>query len=174
MEIRNEKKNTDKIVSLIATHNNRLQCFIDLIYEYLSFKKDEGKIKFKNCAILRLEFDVYNLKLELVYDGEVKNSDKNLYYTTKDQKEQKDPKDPNEIIFERQTFNTQNKDVDHLSDFFKKMNINNIESDMNKTLKTRENEKKFMKVESIKRKELSVPGNKSVHITRVSAIIKFT
>jgi hypothetical protein len=53
-------------------------------------------------------------------------------------------------------------------------NINSIESDMNNTLKNRENEKKFMKVESIKRKELSVPGNKSVHITRVSAIIKFT
>jgi hypothetical protein len=47
---------------------------------------------------------------------------------------------------------------------------------MNNTLKTREQEKKtikFMEVKSIKRKELSVPGNKSVHITRVSAIIKF-
>jgi len=53
-------------------------------------------------------------------------------------------------------------------------NISKIELDMNSTLKSRENEKKFMKVESIKRKELSVPGNKSVHITRVSAIIKFT
>ena len=52
-------------------------------------------------------------------------------------------------------------------------NIEKIEFDMNSTLKTRENEKKFMKVENIKRKELSVPGNKSVHITRVSAIIKF-
>jgi hypothetical protein len=52
-------------------------------------------------------------------------------------------------------------------------NITQIENDMNTTLKTRENEKKFMKVQSIKRKELSVPGNKSVHITRVSAVIKF-
>jgi hypothetical protein len=30
-----------------------------------------------------------------------------------------------------------------------------------------------MEVKSIKRKELSAPGNKSVHITRISAIIKF-
>jgi hypothetical protein len=52
-------------------------------------------------------------------------------------------------------------------------NINDIEKDMNSTLKNRDNEKKFMKVESIKRKELSVPGNKSVHITRISAVIKF-
>ena len=57
-------------------------------------------------------------------------------------------------------------------------NILDIENDMNKTLKKREIEKKsddngFVKVKSIKRKELSVPGNKSIHITRISAIIKF-
>ena len=55
-------------------------------------------------------------------------------------------------------------------------NIVEIENDMNGTLKKRETEKKnaqFMEVKSIKRKELSAPGNKSVHITRISAIIKF-
>jgi len=31
----------------------------------------------------------------------------------------------------------------------------------------------FIKVSNVKRKELSVPGNKSVHITHISAIIKF-
>ena len=53
--------------------------------------------------------------------------------------------------------------------------IIDIENDMNNTLKNRETEKKnnFMEVKSIKRKELSIPGNKSVHITRISAIIKF-
>ena len=56
-------------------------------------------------------------------------------------------------------------------------NIEEIEQDMNSTLKTRENEKRepgnFVKVKNIKRKELSVPGNKSVHITCISATIKF-
>jgi len=55
-------------------------------------------------------------------------------------------------------------------------NIPDIENDMNETLKRRETEKKslnFMQVKSVKRKELSVPGNKSVHITRISAVIKF-
>jgi len=56
--------------------------------------------------------------------------------------------------------------------------IEEIENDMNSTLKLRENEKKnasgtFMEVKSIKRKELSVPGNKSVYVTRISAVIKF-
>jgi hypothetical protein len=56
--------------------------------------------------------------------------------------------------------------------------IEDIENDMNGTLKERESEKSrakcnFMEVKSIKRKELSVPGNKSVHITRISAVIKF-
>jgi len=55
--------------------------------------------------------------------------------------------------------------------------IEDIENDMNSTLKNRESEKtqskNFMEVKSIKRKELSVPGNKSVHITRISAVIKF-
>lgn len=58
-------------------------------------------------------------------------------------------------------------------------NIDEIESDMNFTLKKRENEKSevktgnFMEVKSIKRKELSVPGNKSIHITTISAVLKF-
>jgi hypothetical protein len=56
--------------------------------------------------------------------------------------------------------------------------ISDIENDMNSTLKNRESEKtktteSFVKVSNIKRKELSVPGNKSVHITRISATIKF-
>ena len=55
-------------------------------------------------------------------------------------------------------------------------NIVDIENDMNGTLKQRDTEKKnaqFMEIKSIKRKELSAPGNKSVHITRISAVIKF-
>jgi hypothetical protein len=62
-------------------------------------------------------------------------------------------------------------------------NIDAIEHDMNSTLKNRDTEKregtlngngtKFVKLKNIKRKELSVPGNKSVSITCISAIIKF-
>ena len=55
--------------------------------------------------------------------------------------------------------------------------INDIEKDMNDTLKARDYEKKFMKVDSIKtikRKELSKSGNKSIHITEISAILNFS
>ena len=51
--------------------------------------------------------------------------------------------------------------------------ISDIENDMNSTLKLRDSERKFMEVKRIKRKELSIPGNKSVHITRINAVIKF-
>jgi hypothetical protein len=55
--------------------------------------------------------------------------------------------------------------------------IEEIEQDMNSTLKNRETEKRqngnFVQVKNVKRKELSIPGNKSVHITRISATIKF-
>jgi hypothetical protein len=57
--------------------------------------------------------------------------------------------------------------------------ITEIENDMNSTLKNRETEKTkkvnetFVKVSNVKRKELSAPGNKSIHITRISATIKF-
>ena len=52
-------------------------------------------------------------------------------------------------------------------------NISDIENDMNSTLKNRNTERKFVEIKKIKRKELSIPGNKSVHIATVSAIIKF-
>ena len=58
-------------------------------------------------------------------------------------------------------------------------NIEAIENDMNGTLKIREIEKteaksrNFIEVKSIKRKELSIPGNKSIHVTQICAVIKF-
>ena len=51
--------------------------------------------------------------------------------------------------------------------------ITDIENDMNSTLKHRNSERKFIVIEKIKRKELSVPGNKSVHIATINAVIKF-
>ena len=56
--------------------------------------------------------------------------------------------------------------------------IDAIEQDMNTTLKSRDTEKresseKFVQLKNIKRKELSAPGNKSIHITCISATIKF-
>jgi len=53
------------------------------------------------------------------------------------------------------------------------LHISEIENDMNSTLKKRGTERKFIEIKHIKRKELSVPGNKSVHIATISAVIKF-
>lgn len=72
-----------KIVSLIASHNNRIQCFID------KFIKTDKQVRFKNCSILRVELKPINaietnLNVVMVYEGEldVKEQQKDkLYYT---------------------------------------------------------------------------------------------
>jgi len=87
---------TKTIVSLVVTHNNRLQCFIDLllynakkdnpnneINEYFENKKN--KVKFKNCAIIRLDLNNTNrlsFSLEMIYEGEI--TDQKNYYFSKE------------------------------------------------------------------------------------------
>ena len=69
----------ETITSLIFTHDGRLRCFFDkLIKEKLGLKK---VLKFKNCALIKLEFDtnidinkklkINDAKFELIYDGDV-------------------------------------------------------------------------------------------------------
>jgi hypothetical protein len=65
-------------------------------------------------------------------------------------------------------FAIENKIIDYAIE-----NINDIEHDMNNTLKERTIEKKFVKVESLKRRELSKLGNKSICISEVKAVIRF-
>ena len=65
------KKNSDKIVSIIVSHNSRIQC---LLKELL--KKDDiyQKIEFQNCAIIRLELEKdMSLSIKLVHEGELSN-----------------------------------------------------------------------------------------------------
>lgn len=91
MENKNTRKiktkyggNELKFVSLIASHNSRIQCFID------KFIKTDKQVRFKNCAVLRMELKPVNaieinLNIVMVHEGEleVKEQQKNkLYYTT--------------------------------------------------------------------------------------------
>ena len=58
-----------KIVSLIVTHNSRMQC---LLKELLKIGDQYQKIRFQNCAILRLELQKdMPLSIDLVYEGEL-------------------------------------------------------------------------------------------------------
>ena len=80
----NMNSNNQKIVSLIASHNSRIQCFLD------KFKKTEKQIRFKNCAVLRMELTRLNaldtdVTISMVYEGdlEVKEKQKSkMYYTS--------------------------------------------------------------------------------------------
>ena len=74
--------NKDKIVSIIASHNSRIQCFLDKL------NPNTNKTRFQNCAIIRLSLTSEKVDLELVYSGElnekeiVKLSNSKPYYTT--------------------------------------------------------------------------------------------
>ena len=59
-----------EIVSLIVSHNTRIQCLVDLIQE-----EKQVKVRFMNCAILKLELTNECFKLSLIYQGELDKSD---------------------------------------------------------------------------------------------------
>jgi broad specificity phosphatase PhoE len=73
-----------KVVSLIASHNSRIQCLLDRINPITT------KTRFQNCAVLRLSINKSDVDLSLVYSGELSESEKTgisaqkPYYTTDD------------------------------------------------------------------------------------------
>jgi len=77
-------KPANEVVSLIASHNARIQCFLD------KFKKTEKQVRFKNCAVLRMELTPYteksaSVKISMVYPGELEVNEQQkdkVYYTT--------------------------------------------------------------------------------------------
>ena len=72
-EIKTEFKNTpDKFVSLVVSHNLRIQCLLDKI-----FPSTPEKINLKNCSIIRILIDNENCLLELVYEGTISEKEKN-------------------------------------------------------------------------------------------------
>ena len=67
--IENQNLNNNKIVSLIVTHNGRMQC---LLKELLKIDGQYQKIRFQNCAIIRVELQKDKpLSIDLVYEGEI-------------------------------------------------------------------------------------------------------
>ena len=69
-------QNTNKIVSLMVSHNSRMQC---LLKEILKTKNGYTKTRFQNCAIIRMELKKNSpLSISLVYEGELDKDDKYL------------------------------------------------------------------------------------------------
>ena len=72
----------NKIVSIISSHNSRIQCFLDKL------NPNTSKTRFQNCAIIRIQLNEISVNLELVYSGELSEKEnKKLskfkpYYTT--------------------------------------------------------------------------------------------
>jgi len=57
----------EEIVSIIVSHNTRIQCLLDGIQQ----NQSEDKVRFMNCAILKLELTPEKVKLSMVYQGEL-------------------------------------------------------------------------------------------------------
>ena len=69
-----------KIVSLIVSHNSRIQCFLDNFIRFQSGALKQ-QTRFMNCCVLRLEMipqgeSLVNLDIQLVYEGELGEEDK--------------------------------------------------------------------------------------------------
>ena len=75
---------SNKVVSLIVSHNSRIQCLLDKL------NPNTKKTRFQNCAIIRISLTSEKVDLELVYSGELskeemkKLSKSKPYYTTSD------------------------------------------------------------------------------------------
>ena len=92
---------SNKVVSIIATHNARIRCFLDMFF------RSENEIRMKNCAIIRFVVTRSNISVEMVYGGELdpKEVDKvgRDYYIANEGE-----KTPNsivgEVVFQKQDF----------------------------------------------------------------------
>lgn len=94
---------SNKVVSIIATHNARIRCFLDMFF------KVENEIRMKNCAILRFVVTRNNISIEMVYGGELDPNENKAgrdYYIANEGE-----KTPNsvvgEVVFQKQEFGFQ-------------------------------------------------------------------
>ena len=84
-----------KVISLITTHNARIQCFLETTFSKShGYLKQGERIRFQNASALRLSFEVQKnpenitYSLELVYPGELDAKKMKGAYYCKDVKEE--------------------------------------------------------------------------------------
>ena len=91
---------SSKIVSIIATHNARIRCMLDIFF------KVENEIRMKNCAILRFVVNQKGIDIEMVSGGELdpKENKAGRDYYIASQEERNPTSNVGEIVFQRQQF----------------------------------------------------------------------
>ena len=107
--------NSEKIVSVLATHNERLQCFLDLFFT------TNEKIRFKNCAIVRFSINKTKITIDLVYSGELDPSEnkKDRTYYISGNNINGSSSQIKEVVFEKKEF--------PLEQLIGTLNINNFD-----------------------------------------------
>ena len=95
---------SNKVVSIIATHNARIRCFLDMFFRV------ENEIRMKNCAIIRFVVTGNDISIEMVYGGELdpKEVDKTgREYYVASEVEKTANSIVGEVVFQKQSFGFQ-------------------------------------------------------------------
>ena len=71
-ELEEAESKMEEEVSMIVSHNTRIQCLLDAIQQNAS----KDKIRFMNCAILKLTITPQSLYLSMVYEGNLSEKEK--------------------------------------------------------------------------------------------------
>ncbi len=70
----------DDINSIIVSHNSRIQCLLG------NLRTVKSKVRFQNCCVLKMSVDNNRVTVDLIYSGEISESDKRskdkVYYST--------------------------------------------------------------------------------------------
>jgi len=94
---------SNKVVSVIATHNARIRCFLDMFFRV------ENEIRMKNCAIIRLVINQNKIIIEMVYGGELdpneNKADREYYVANEGEKTSNSV--IREVVFQKQDFGFQ-------------------------------------------------------------------
>ena len=94
------KQSTRKFKNIIlVSHNNRMRCFLSTITD------NYAKIRFMNCAILKLNIQPRVSTLSLIYEGEVANK-RGGYFITQKEDEDEDKNDVEDVLFPIMKFPT--------------------------------------------------------------------
>ena len=71
-ELEETESRMEEEVSMIVSHNTRIQCLLDAVQQNAS----KDKIRFMNCAIMKLTITPKSLYLSMVYEGSLSEKEK--------------------------------------------------------------------------------------------------
>lgn len=130
---------TDNKTIILCSHNSIIQCLLSLIMSQnengLKRLKDEGgKIRFKNCCIIKFVISKNGCLIKLVYEGQLNKETKDKYYVIQKKKE-------NDVVFSDYNFDIKDLKLQNITNDYTIYLIrhgeaeHNVEGTMSKLIK---------------------------------------